>query len=144
MTFNFTGTDNVSTGWMEFYYSGLDAVVLKKNHDPQWGFISTMANTLILSNNPVEGKAPKIVSIGYERDKNKGLINYVWKTIQSGLLHTVLPTSKYQINKKEAKAINKLNRKQDRTQKKLDAQNSKTETEKTKTTEPDKKKGKKK
>jgi hypothetical protein len=136
MTFNFTANDHSSTGWMEFHYSGLDAEVLKKNHDPQWGFISGLANTLILSNNPPEGKALKIVSVGYERDKNKGLINYVWKTVQSGLLHTVLPTSKYQINKKEAKEINRLNRKQERTQNKIDTQNKKTEKQKAKTKKP--------
>jgi hypothetical protein len=127
INFNFTATDQVSNGWMEFLYSGLDAVILKKNHDPQWGFISGLANTLILSNNPPDGKAPKIVSIGYERDKNKGIINYIWKTVQSGLLHTVLPTSKFQINKKEAKQINKLNRKEERIDKKMTKQDKKTQ-----------------
>jgi hypothetical protein len=126
ITFNFTATDQVSNGWMEFHYSGLDAVILKKNHDPQWGFISGLANTLILSNNPHDGKAPKIVSVGYERDKNKGIINYIWKTLQSGLVRTIVPTKKYQINKAEAAAKNKLYRKQDRTDKKLQKQDEKT------------------
>jgi hypothetical protein len=42
------------------------------------------------------------VSIGFERDKNKGMINYIWKTIQSGMVHTILPIKKYQINRKSS------------------------------------------
>jgi hypothetical protein len=133
MTFAFSANDDVSSGWMEFLYSNLDVALLKKDPEKQWGFISTLANTMTLSNNPVGDKAPKIVSVGYERDKNKGIINYVWKTIQSGMLHTILPTSKFQINKKEAKQLNQLNRKQAKTQKKIDKQNAKTEKAKEKT-----------
>lgn len=144
LDFYFSADDNLSTGWMEFLYSGLDAALLKKNHDKQWGFINTLANTLILSNNPPDGKAVKVVSVGYERDKNKGIINYIWKTVQSGLLHTILPTSKYQINKKEARQLNQLNRKQQKTQTKIDKQNAKTEKEKAKTAEPEKEKSNKK
>jgi hypothetical protein len=56
---------------------------------------------MTLSNNPAPGKNLKIVEIGFERDKNKGIINYVWKTIQSGMVHTILPIKKYQINRKK-------------------------------------------
>ncbi len=55
---------------------------------------------MTLSNNPAPGKDLKIVEIGFERDKNKGIINYVWKTIQSGMVRTILPIKKYQINRK--------------------------------------------
>lgn len=133
MTFAFTANDNVSRGWMEFLYSDLNVALLKKNPEKQWGFLSSLANTMALSNNPVDGKALKIVSVGYERDKNKGIINYIWKTIQSGMLHTILPTSKYQINKKEAQELNQQYRKQAKTQKKIDKQNAKTEQAKEKT-----------
>jgi hypothetical protein len=100
MTFDFTGNDKVSSGWMEFLYQDLDVVLLKKESSEGKGFLSYVANTMALSNNPAPGKDLKIVSIGFERDKNKGLINYVWKTIQSGMVHTILPIKKYQINRK--------------------------------------------
>jgi hypothetical protein len=102
MTFAFTGNDNQSSGWMEFLYQDLDVILLKKEPEKEWGFVSVLANTMTLSNNPAPGKDLKIVSIGFERDKNKGLINYVWKTIQSGMVHTILPIKKYQINRKSA------------------------------------------
>ena len=100
MTFSFTATDNVSKGWMEFLYQDLDVALLKKESDKEYGVVSSLANSMTLSNNPAPGKNLKIVEIGYERDKNKGIINYVWKTIQSGMIHTILPIKKYQINRK--------------------------------------------
>jgi hypothetical protein len=104
LTFDFTANDNVSKGWMEFLYSDLDVVLLKKDQGKEWGVVSFLANSMTLSNNPAPGKGLKIVEIGYERDKNKGIINYVWKTIQSGMVHTILPIKKYQINRKHSTA----------------------------------------
>jgi hypothetical protein len=100
MTFYFTASDKASKGWMEFHYQDLDVVLMKKKAEKEWGFISSLANTVTLSNNPAPGKDLKIVEIGFERDRNKGIINYVWKTIQSGMIHTILPIKKYQINRK--------------------------------------------
>jgi hypothetical protein len=102
MTFDFTGNDNVSSGWMEFLYQDLDVVLLNKESGEGKGFLSYVANTMTLSNNPAPGKDLKIVSIGFERDKNKGLINYIWKNIQSGMIHTILPIKKFQINRKSS------------------------------------------
>jgi len=101
LTFDFIANDKASKGWMEFLYQDLDVALMKKEADKEKGFMSTMANTMALSNNPAPGKNVKIVEIGFERDKNKGIINYVWKTIQSGMVHTILPIKKYQINRKK-------------------------------------------
>ncbi len=101
LTFSFTANDNTSKGWMEFLYQDLDVALMKKDPEKEWGLVSTLANTMTLSNNPAPGKNLKIVEIGCERDKNKGIINYVWKTIQSGMIHTILPIKKYQINRKK-------------------------------------------
>jgi len=100
MTFSFTGNDKRSDGWMEFLYHDLNVELLKKESEKEWGFVSFMANTMTLSNNPAPGKDLKIVSIGYERDINKGMINYIWKTIQSGMIRTIIPVKKYQLNRK--------------------------------------------
>jgi hypothetical protein len=100
MTFDFTGNDNVSNGWMEFLYQDLDAVVLNKKSGKEKGFVSFLANTMTMSNNPAPGRELKIVEIGFERDKNKGLIGYVWKTLQSGMVRTIVPTNKYTITTK--------------------------------------------
>ena len=112
MTFAFTADDNTSTGWMEFLYQNLNVELLRKDSDKQWGFVSLLANAVALSNNPAPGKKLKAVEIGFERDKNKGLINYVWKTIQSGMVRTILPSNKYEIKNKDVKEIHKANKAQ--------------------------------
>jgi hypothetical protein len=103
MKFFFTANDNNSKGWMEFLYKDIDVVLMKKDPDKNWGVVSLLANWAATSNNPAPGKDVKIVEIGFERNKNKGLINYVWKTIQSGMVRTILPIKKYQINRKNDK-----------------------------------------
>lgn len=103
MTFDFTANDNTSSGWMEFLFSDLDVALLKKDDDKQWGFVSLVANAVAVSNNPIEGKDLKVVEIGFERDKNKGIINYVYKTIQSGMVRTIIPSGKYKIDSNKKK-----------------------------------------
>ena len=84
----------------EFFYQDLDVSLMKKNPKKEWGFVSLLANSLTFTNNHAPGKDIKIVEIGYERDKNKGIINNVGKHIQSGMIRTILPVKKYQINRK--------------------------------------------
>jgi hypothetical protein len=87
---------------MEFLYKDIDVSLVKKKPEKEWGFVSALANWVAVSNNPsAPEKDPKVVEIGFERDKNKGLINYVWKTIQSGMVRTILPTGKYTIKQKQ-------------------------------------------
>jgi hypothetical protein len=104
MTFAFKANENTSKGWMEFLYKDLNVVFLNKESAKENGFISALANWVAVSNNPkAPGKEVKIVEIGYERNKNKGLINYVWKTIQSGMVRTIIPVNKYKIRQKQNK-----------------------------------------
>jgi len=101
MTFDFMANNKNSKGWMEFLYEGLDVSLLRKDPSKEKGFLSKLANTVMLANNPAPGKDLVTVEIGYERDKNKGIINYIWKTIQSGMTRTILPQKKYQIIRKK-------------------------------------------
>jgi hypothetical protein len=105
ITFAFTGNDNKSQGWMEFLYHDLNVELLRKNPEKQWGFASLLANSMALSNNPAPGKGLKTVEIAYERDKNKGLINYIWKTIQSGMVRTIVPSNKHVIKNAEKEKV---------------------------------------
>ena len=101
MTFSFSGDENTSNGWMEFLYKDLDVVILKKEEKSESGLLSFLANTVANSNNPAPGKAQiKSVEIGTDRDKNRGPVNFIWKTIQSGMVRTILPINKYAIKQK--------------------------------------------
>ncbi len=101
MTFDFTANDNNSKGWMEFLYKGLDVSLLSKDPAKEKKFLSKLANSMMLSDNPAPGKDLISVEIGYERDKNKGIINYMWKTLQSGMIRTIMQQKKYEINRKK-------------------------------------------
>jgi hypothetical protein len=123
LTFDFSANDNVSSGWMEFLYNNLDVILLGKESGKEKGFVSFLANTMALSNNPAPGKDLKIVQIGFERDKNKGIVGYIWRTIQSGMVRTIVPTSKYQIKDTPAqKEQKKENRKANAREKKKQGQ----------------------
>jgi hypothetical protein len=118
MTFFYTGDDNNTKGWMEFLYNDVEVVLLKKEQEKEWGAVSFLANKMTHSNNPPPGdKETKVVEIGCERDKNKGLINYVWRTIQSGMIRTILPSSKYSISKQKAEAEKSKNKQKDKKKK---------------------------
>ena len=101
MTFDFTANDNNSKGWMEFLYKGLDVSLLSKDQTRKKGFLSKLFNSMMLTDNPAPGKDLITVEIGYERDKNKGIINYIWKTLQSGMTRTIMQQKKYEINRKK-------------------------------------------
>ena len=101
MTFDFTANDKNSKGWMEFLYKGLDVSLLSKDQTRKKGFLSKLFNSLMLTDNPAPGKDLITVEIGYERDKNKGIINYMWKTLQSGMTRTIMQQKKYEINRKK-------------------------------------------
>jgi hypothetical protein len=103
MSFSFSGDDNTSTGWMEFLYKDVDIVILNKDAAKEIGIASFLANSMTNSNNPETGKSKiKSVEIDAERNKNRGPINFIWKTIQSGMVRTILPVSKYNIDSKHA------------------------------------------
>jgi hypothetical protein len=101
MTWDFTANDNNSKGWMEFLYKGLDVSLLSKDQTRKKGFLSKLFNSMMLTDNPAPGKDLITVEIGYERDKNKGIINYMWKTLQSGMTRTIMQQKKYEINRKK-------------------------------------------
>lgn len=101
MTFDFTANDNNSNGWMEFLYKGLDVSLLSNDQTRIKKFLSKLFNTMTLTDNPAPGKDLVTVEIGYERDKNKGIINYMWKTLQSGMTRTILQQKKYEISRKK-------------------------------------------
>lgn len=94
--FNATLNEDESTGSMDFYYEDLKVDLLKKGEEEgKKGLISLFANTFVLkSNNPQNGKF-RTGTMYFERDKNKSMINYWWKTLFSGMKDTMgIPADK--------------------------------------------------
>jgi hypothetical protein len=98
MTFNMRGNSQSATVDMQVLYNDLQIKVFHEKHDQlvEWGLISTAANLRIKSDNPEKGKSPRDVTVSHERDPNKSMLHYIWKTIQGGLLETAGITKKEQ------------------------------------------------
>ena len=91
---------DTAIGRIEFKYQDLKVEVLKKNKDSEKAsaenkFLSFLAKTVMHKNNPHEGKPVRIARMSFVRNPNKGFFNYVWKTIQDGLIKSMTPGKKH-------------------------------------------------
>ncbi|WP_375559053.1 hypothetical protein ACE193_15080 [Bernardetia sp. OM2101] len=78
--------DGYATGTFRITYNNLEITLLKKKSNKKRKFLSGLLNTVIDKN--VEGKEGKIK---YQREYNDSLLRYVWRTIRSGLITSMLP-----------------------------------------------------
>lgn len=91
-TFELGGTDDKSVGKLHLDYSNLQVDVNSQSNKHN-GFMTFLANNVMDHNNlPDKGKY-KTGYIYFERDKNKGFPNYLWKSILSGIKPIVAPIS---------------------------------------------------
>ena len=100
--FNFSANKYKSYGTIDMEYEDLK-LELHSNHKKKKNrFSSMLVNSLVKKNNVKTRKNYKQGHIGTERDKNKSFFNYLWKSIQSGLVDTLVPNV-YQQRKKNRK-----------------------------------------
>ncbi len=98
MNFSANANTNYAKGRMEFLYDDLDIDILKSTDGEEVKekkFISFVANRIIKKSNPIVDKPPRIAEMYFERDKNKGIFNYIWKTVFSGIKATASPGKKH-------------------------------------------------
>ena len=98
---NVIANDDVATGKLLFYYNGLSVDVLDKKQTTwtkiKTGVINWAANDLIINNdNPTKKGKVHTGTIYFRRDKGKGIINFFWKSVLSGLKSTMGFNSKAQ------------------------------------------------
>ncbi|OQX72923.1 MAG: hypothetical protein B6D61_13130 [Bacteroidetes bacterium 4484_249] len=110
--FDFLATDDVSQGEMQIIYKNLKVDVFKtKKDNKESKFMTFVANNAIRKQNLPDDNKYRTGIIFFERDKNKALPNYLWKSIQTGLVSIIAPvaSSKQQktIKKEEKKDIKK-------------------------------------
>lgn len=102
--------DDVAKGHMAFCYTGLK-LKLNNKEETTWGSIKTgvigwVANDFVVSNdNPAKSGKTKSGIIHFNRDKEKGIINFIWKSVLSGL------KSQMGFNSKEQKEMKKAAKK---------------------------------
>lgn len=114
-----------SVGEMTMLYHSLKGDVQKQDMAETNKFLSWLANSVLLQNNPIKDKDPRAVPLYFDRVIYKGAGNYLWKTLQSGIMATIIPTVEnrvqHQIDTRlgtDKKAINKRERNKKREERK--------------------------
>jgi len=131
MTFYADADENFVEGELVLKYDSLRIAGLRKIREKEkeeLGFLSALANVVIRSFNPPRKskEEPEPATIFFERDKNKGIFNYLAKAIITGIKTTIIPgvgsdKKRYEKGKdKEDRQEKKLNRKEERKQKRED------------------------
>ena len=113
-SFNFEADDNYAKGKLSFgYFKFKIFLINKKTGEPEGlteGLASWFANTfLINTRNPHLGRF-KQGDVFYRRDKRKSIVNYVWKSIFSGIKTSIGAQTQKKLHKiadKEEKALSK-------------------------------------
>ncbi len=94
VTFRGTANPNFSKGTMTMLYTDLEAEIVKKNEKDKNKFVSWAANTVIYKSNPGKNNKLRTASMEFKRVPYKGFGNLMWKTLQSGIVRTVVPSTK--------------------------------------------------
>jgi hypothetical protein len=106
-----------SKGTLKMTYRDLEAKVFKADHSEKNKFLSWSVNNLLYKSNPGNNGEFREATMKFERSIYKGFGNYLWKTIQNGIVNTIAPFG-MTIEKEEAKKKRKLKRKEKRERKK--------------------------
>lgn len=107
MSFDITADNQSSQGSLELYYDDLEVSILKEKQEEgqtiekERKFFNFLANKVVL---PVQNPSKKgsfySATVAFDRDINKSIFNYLWKSIFSGIKDTFLKGHKTEsINK---------------------------------------------
>ena len=88
-------------GLMTLLYSNLKAEILKKDIKKDNKILSFGANAVIRTSNPNKKGKTRVAIVKTDRVLYKGFGNLLWKSVQSGLINTILPTGKTHKEEKE-------------------------------------------
>lgn len=113
ITFSGLAEETKASGTMKFLYDSL-AIDLNLHEQARWksAILAFAANTVLHNSNPVSSASPpREVRFSVERDRNKGFVNVIIKSVLNGLKETMIMSKEnrktYQEEKKKLKAENR-------------------------------------
>jgi hypothetical protein len=92
--FKASATATTSNGEMTMLYDNLQAEFLKNDNVSANKFMSWAANTVLRTGNPGKNGKTRVVEMSFDRVMYKGLGNFVWKTLQTGIVASITPAGK--------------------------------------------------
>jgi hypothetical protein len=89
----FTGRANntINSGEMTMLYNNLKAEFAQKDVGEKKNLMSWAANTALIKSNPRKNGKVRVAQMYSERTPYKGFGNFFWKTLQDGIMNTLLP-----------------------------------------------------
>jgi hypothetical protein len=116
LTFSASADDFSSSGKMTMLYHDLEAEVFKSKSTENNKLLSWTVNHVVHNSNPGKNGKIREARMHFERTIYKGIVNYIWKTLQSGLTNTIAPIGKTtnQSKKKEKNKEEKIKKKDER------------------------------
>ena len=90
VNFNFTGNSIKATGELTMLYRDLELEIYRKDKSENKK-ISWVANAFIKKSNPSKRGRTVVAKIDFKRVKYKGFDNYLWKSVQSGIVNSLIP-----------------------------------------------------
>ena len=92
--FYFYANNDNSSGEVFLEYENLKIEILQTDDKSKQRVAqSFVANNLIRNDNLSSDRKYLVGQINFERDKNKGMPNYIWKSIQSGIVSVIAPVA---------------------------------------------------
>lgn len=117
--FKVNGTPKGTTGEISMHYSDLKATLIKEKKVKKG--LSWMANSVLIKSNPNKKGKLFVALVETERVAYKGFGNVLWKSVQSGLMNTIIPAGKQatsaKIKKQQIKEASKEEKKEERKKK---------------------------
>jgi len=94
MNFSFTANNTKASGHMTLLYHELDIAVKNKRTDDTTAIkervVSLIANIKVMDSNPLKGEKVRVGIIDQERDPERFLINYCFKSILTGIKTSIV------------------------------------------------------
>lgn len=106
ISFKASADNYASKGTMKMEYHDLKAEVFKQKNTEKNGFLSWSVNNLIYKSNPGKNGELREATMNFDRDIYKGYGNFLWKTVQNGIVNSIAPfgmTSEKEAAKKRRK-----------------------------------------
>ena len=123
--FTANANSTYSMGEITMLYHDLDGVVVRNDNEKTNKFLSWVANSAMIKNNPIENREIRTEPMFFDRVMYKGAGNFLWKTLQSGITATLIPTMDNKVQKQidvklgtDKKTIRKRERKDKKKKKK--------------------------
>jgi len=90
--FTITANNDEARGQLLFDYTGLDIEINRlKNQHKRSVFMSLLANGVIKKENISDTPKYRVGEIYFERRKDKGIVNFIWNSVKTGLISVVAP-----------------------------------------------------